>query len=61
LLGEYHGMWNHVDGIYPELTHVPLAISGLKENCDLTVSILDLYTTILELAEVAVTKTTART
>jgi len=53
LLGEHHGMWNHVNGIYPELTHVPLVISGLKEeDCDSTVSILDLYTTILELAGV---------
>jgi arylsulfatase len=53
LLGEHHGMWNHVSGIYPELTHVPLVISGLeKEDCDSTVSILDLYTTILELAGV---------
>jgi len=50
LLGERHGMWNHINGTYPELTHVPLAISSLKENCDLTVSTLDLYTTILELA-----------
>ena len=54
LLGEHHGMWNHVSGIYPELTHVPLVISGLdeKEDCDLTVSILDLYATILELTGV---------
>ena len=53
LLGEHHGMWNHVSGIYPELTHVPLVISGLKEeDCDSTVNILDLYTTILELAGV---------
>jgi len=47
-------MWNHVSGIYPELTHVPLVISGLEEeeDCDSTVSILDLYTTGLELARV---------
>ena len=45
-------MWNHVNGIYPELTHVPLVISGLEEDCDSTVSILDLYTAILELAGV---------
>jgi hypothetical protein len=51
LLGEHHGMWNHVSGIYPELTRIPLVISGLQdEDCDLTVSILDLYTTVLELA-----------
>ena len=54
LLGEHHNMWNHVSGIYPELTHVPLVISGLEnEDCDSTVSILDLYTTILELAGVS--------
>ena len=38
---------------HPELTHVPLVISGLEEgDCDSTVSIVDLYTTVLELAGV---------
>jgi hypothetical protein len=46
-------MWIHVSGIYPELTHVLLVISGLEdEDCNSMVSILDLYTTVLELAGV---------
>jgi len=28
LLGEHGEMWNHVNGVYPEITHVPLVISG---------------------------------
>jgi arylsulfatase A-like enzyme len=53
LLGEHHGMWNHVSGIYPELTHVPLVISGddLSGHRDTTVSLLDIYSTILEMAD----------
>jgi len=34
MLGE-HGMWNHVHGLYPELTHVPLVISGQWSRRDL--------------------------
>lgn len=54
LLGEHHDMWNHVSGIYPELTHIPLVISGdgLSGETDTLVSILDLYDTILDLAGV---------
>ncbi|WP_336328786.1 sulfatase-like hydrolase/transferase [Halovenus sp. HT40] len=54
LLGEHHNMWNHVSGIYPELTHIPLVISGdgFEGETDTVVSILDLYETILELADV---------
>jgi arylsulfatase A-like enzyme len=53
LLGDHHGMWNHVSGIYPELTHIPLVISGsgLDGTSETVVSILDLYDTILELAD----------
>lgn len=54
LLGEHHDMWNHVSGIYPELTHIPLVISGegLTGTTDTLVSIIDLYDTILYLADV---------
>ncbi|MFC6721157.1 sulfatase-like hydrolase/transferase [Halovenus amylolytica] len=54
LLGEHHNMWNHVSGVYPELTHIPLVISGdgFEGETDTVVSILDLYETILELADV---------
>jgi len=45
-------MWNHVSGIYPELTHVPLVISGLEKDCDSTVNILNLYMMTLELVGV---------
>jgi arylsulfatase len=47
-------MWNHVSGIYPELTHVPLVVSGdgLTGQTDRVVSILDLYETVLDLAGV---------
>ena len=45
-------MWNHVSGIYPELTY-RWSYSGLKdEDCDSMVSILNLYMTVLELAGV---------
>jgi len=49
LLGEYHDMWNHVSGIYPELTHVPLVVSGdgRSGHTDELVSLLDLFPTIL--------------
>lgn len=52
LLGEHHGMWNHVSRIYLELTHVPLVISGLEKDCDSTINILNLYTMTLELVGV---------
>ncbi|WP_254532780.1 sulfatase-like hydrolase/transferase [Natrinema gelatinilyticum] len=52
MLGE-HGMWNHSYGLYPELVHIPLVISGddIKDGTDDTVvSILDVHKTICELA-----------
>jgi arylsulfatase len=53
MLGE-HGMWNHGYGLYPELTHIPLVISGdgINGKCDEVVSLLDIHRTILSLAEV---------
>lgn len=51
LLGEY-GMWNHVSGIYPELTHVPLVISGpdLSGEREEPTSLLHVYETLVDLA-----------
>lgn len=48
LFGE-HGSWRHLHGVYPELTHVPLVISGegLSGTCSKTVSLLDVHQTIL--------------
>jgi arylsulfatase A-like enzyme len=56
LLGEHHGMWNHVSGIYPELVHVPVVISGpgLAGSVESTVSLLDVHRTIASLAELTV-------
>lgn len=50
LLGEHHDMWNHVTGIYPELTHIPLVVSGdgWHGETDELVSIIDLFPTILD-------------
>jgi arylsulfatase len=55
MLGE-HGMWNHGYGIYPELAHVPMVISGDSIECrsvDRTVSLLDVPQTTAEVANVA--------
>ena len=53
LFGE-HGAWQHAYGVYPELTHVPLVISGDgidDETYTETVSLLDIHRTILDLAD----------
>lgn len=54
LLGE-HGVWNHTYGLFPELTHVPLVISGdgLTGTERATVSLLDIHRTILDMAGVS--------
>lgn len=52
MLGE-HGRWEHGYGLYPELTHVPLVISGKELGNgvhDEVVSILDVHRTLVELA-----------
>jgi arylsulfatase len=57
MLGE-HGMWNHGYGIYPELAHVPMVISGdgIKgRSVDRTVSLLDVPQTIAEITSVEFT------
>lgn len=54
LFGEY-GAWEHMYGIYPELTHVPLTVyDGGDESTEnhSTVSILDIYGTILNAADI---------
>ena len=55
LLGE-HGVWNHTYGLFPELTHVPLVVSGdgLTGTERATVSLLDIHRTILDIAGVSV-------
>lgn len=51
LLGE-HDAWGHEYGVYPELTRVPLTISGngLDGESDTAVSILDVHATVLDIA-----------
>ncbi len=52
LLGE-HNSWEHLCGIYPELIHVPLSIYGDGEGeIDDMVGLLDIYRTILDLADI---------
>jgi len=54
LLGE-HGMWNHGYGLYPQLTHVPLLLSGSDikdETREDIVSLLDIPATLANLTGV---------
>lgn len=52
LLGE-QGQWEHLCGLQPELTHVPMVISGDTGGvCDATVSVLDVHRTILDVLSV---------
>lgn len=53
LLGE-HGTWDHLYGVYPELTHVPLVVSGpgCEGRKDASVSLFDVHRTVLDLADV---------
>lgn len=48
LFGE-HGAWGHCHGVYPDLVHVPMVISGdaVEDGVDETpVSLLDVYETV---------------
>jgi len=57
MLGE-HGIWTHNYGIYPELTHVPMMISGDDiegRSVDRTVSLLDVPQTIAKMTSVEFT------
>jgi len=52
-----HGVWRHEHGLVPELTHVPLCVSGSRDGTgtatdDRCVSVLDVHRTILSLAGV---------
>jgi arylsulfatase A-like enzyme len=51
LFGE-HGAWEHAYGVFPELTRVPLVVSGesLVGVEDSTVSLLDVHATVLDAA-----------
>lgn len=53
MLGE-HGLWDHQYGVYPELTHVPLVVTGegLSGSTRDPVSLLDVHRTVLDLAGV---------
>jgi arylsulfatase A-like enzyme len=54
LLGE-NGAWEHMYGIYPELAHIPLCVYDGEDETETrseTVSILDVYRTILNAAGV---------
>lgn len=53
MLGE-NGAWGHEHGVYRELTHVPLCISGpsLSGECNKTVNLHDVYHTVLDFASV---------
>jgi arylsulfatase len=56
MLGE-GGMWNHGYGLYPELVHVPLVISGdnvSEASHDGIVSLLDIHKTIADLTDIDV-------
>ena len=56
MLGE-DGMWNHGYGLYPELVHVPLVISGddiPDTEHEGIVSLLDLHKTIADIADIEV-------
>lgn len=46
-----HGAWGHGYGVYPEVTHVPLCVSGPAVSDDRvsrTVSLLDVHRTVLD-------------
>lgn len=53
MLGE-HGVWEHLYGIYEELTHIPLIITGAGASgrTDRLTSIMDVHQTVLDWAGV---------
>jgi arylsulfatase len=54
LFGE-HGSWGHLYGVFPELVHVPMVISGkgFSGTTTKTVSLMDIYATILDVAKIS--------
>lgn len=55
MLGEY-GTYEHMYGLYPQLTHIPLVVSGSSIDSETrteTVSILDIHETIATLAGIS--------
>jgi arylsulfatase A-like enzyme len=53
MLGEYDA-WGHEHGVYPQLTHIPLCISGagLDGTVEKTVGLIDVHRTILDIADI---------
>jgi arylsulfatase A-like enzyme len=52
LLGE-HNRWEHLCGLYPELTHVPMVLTGAgKGTIDEMVTLRDIHRTVTGLADV---------
>jgi len=53
MLGE-HGVWEHLYGLYPELTHVPIVVSGddVSGTSNRLTSIMDVHRTVLDWAGV---------
>jgi arylsulfatase A-like enzyme len=54
LLGE-HDSWEHLCGLYPELTHVPLSVysgNGPDDEHNAMVNLLDIHATVLDAAGV---------
>jgi arylsulfatase A-like enzyme len=54
MLGESDA-WGHEYGVYPQLMHVPLCISGdgFEGTCTETVNLIDVHETVLDMAGVA--------
>lgn len=45
------GLWGHIYGVYPELTHVPLVVSGNgidASTCEAVVGLLDVHRTVAD-------------
>jgi arylsulfatase len=56
MFGE-HGFYEHTFGVFPEVTHVPVVVSGAgvpDGSEDATVSLLDVHRTVAELADLDV-------
>lgn len=51
------GVWGHPHGLYPDLVHVPVVVTGpdrRDERCDKLVSLQDIYPTVLDAAGIDV-------
>lgn len=54
MLGE-HGAWDHLYGVYPELTHIPFVVDGsdLGGNSSEIVNLCDIHSTVLDIAGIS--------